>query len=226
MQNSIFERFDARSAATRLRLVLLSPFLVILLGQLAARTLGPALGVWNWLPLTSGYWVVLALLIAWGGGWEAIIRWLKPSRRNWFWPLLAMGIAVIPTLPMQFPDTWRLLSQTRIWLPTLIFVILNPCTEEGYWRGLLLDALANRNKWLAVLFSSVLFTINHMWISVTTIGARNPMASIFQFLFALVMSMTYLKTRSLRWPLIAHFLANLFTPTVAVFLNLYIPSRP
>jgi membrane protease YdiL (CAAX protease family) len=65
-----------------------------------------------------------------------------------------------------------------------------------------------------------------MWISVTAIGARNPMASVFQFVFAVVMSITYLKTQSLRWPLVAHFLANLLTPTVAVFLNLYIPAAP
>jgi hypothetical protein len=164
------------------------------------------------------------LLIAWGGDREAIRKWLQPPRRNWFWPLLAICIAVVPTLPMQFPDTWRLLLQTKIWFPTFIFVIINPLAEEGYWRGLLLDALENRNKWFAVLFSSSLFMINHMWMSVMVIGARNPMASIFQFVFGVLMSVTYLNTRSLRWPLLAHFLANLLTPTVAVFLNLYVPA--
>lgn len=214
------------SHSTHIRLILLSPFAVILLGQLAARTLGPALGIWSWVPLNAGYWAITLVLVAWGGGRVAVARWLQPSQKNWLWPLLAIFIAVVPTLPMQFPDTWRLLLQTQIWLPTLLFVAINPCAEEGYWRGLLLDAMSNRGKWQAVLYSSALFMINHMWISVMVVGARNPMASIFQFVFGVLMSVTYLKTRSLRWPLVAHFLANLLTPTVAVFLNLYVPATP
>ena len=226
MINSISTNVDAPSSPARPRFILLSPFAVILLGQLAARTLGPALGVWSWLPLTTGYWAILILLIAWGGGREAIKRWLQPTRENWLWPLLAICVAVLPTLPMQFPDTWRLFAHTKIWLPTLLFVMINPCAEEGYWRGLLLDSMANTNKWLAVIYSSILFMINHLWISVMAIGARNPIASIFQLVFGILMSITYLKTQSLRWPLVAHFLANLLTPTVAVFLNLYIPAGP
>ena len=77
-----------------------------------------------------------------------------------------------------------------------------------------------------VLYSSTLFMINHMWISIMVIGARNPVASVFQFVFGVLMSITYLKTKSLRWPLVAHFPANLLTPTVAVFLNLYISGAP
>jgi uncharacterized protein len=223
---SIHRRFSIHSKASRQSLVLLSPFVVILLGQLAVRILGPAIGVWSWVPLNIGYWTMIALLIRWGGGRQAILRWLCPSQGNWLWPLLAISIAIVPTAPMLFPDTWRLFLKVEIWLPTLFFVVINPSFEEGYWRGLLLDAVSDMNKWLVVLYSSTLFMINHMWISVMVIGARNPMASLFQFVFGVLMSITYLKTRSLRWPLVSHFLANLFTPTVAVFLNLYIPGAP
>lgn len=226
MINSMFSRFVDSSSSKRQLLILLSPVAVILFGQLAARILGPIIGLWSWVPLNLGYWSILIVLIAWGGGREMVVKWLKSSRGNWFWPLLAICIAVLPTLPMQFPDTWRLLLQVKIWLPTLFFVLINPCAEEGYWRGLLLDNTTIKTKWLAVIYSSTLFMINHMWISVMAIGARNPMASVFQFVFAVVMSITYLKTQSLRWPLVAHFLANLLTPTVAVFLNLYIPATP
>ena len=226
MINSTVSGFVDSSSSKRQLLILLSPVAVILFGQLAARTLGPIIGLWSWVPLNLGYWSILIVLIAWGGGREIVIKWLKSSRGNWFWPLLAICIAVLPTLPMQFPDTWRLLLQVKIWLPTLFFVLINPCAEEGYWRGLLLDNTIIKTRWFAVIYSSTLFMINHMWISVTAIGARNPMASVFQFVFAVVMSITYLKTQSLRWPLVAHFLANLLTPTVAVFLNLYIPAAP
>lgn len=224
MIKSIRNIFSIYFHPARQGLVLLSPFLVIFFGQLAARTVGPTIGVWSWIPLNIGYWTTVALLIAWGGGRQAILRWLHPSQGNWLWPSLAITIAVVPTMPMLFPDTWRLFLQAEICLPTLLFVAINPIAEEGYWRGLLLDAAGDKNKWLGVLYSSTLFMINHLWISVMVIGARNPMASLFQFVFGIVMSITYLKTRSLRWPLVAHFLANLLTPTVAVFLNLYIPG--
>ena len=207
-------------------LILLSPIAVILLGQLAARTLAPVIGIWSWVPLNIGYWSVIVLLVAWGGGRAAFIRWFQPSRGSWYWPLLAISIAVIPTLPMLFPDAWRLFLQVKIWLPTIFFVLINPFAEEMYWRGLLLDNTEIKTRWLAVIYSSALFLINHMWMTIMVVGARNPMASVFQFVFAVLMSITYLKTGSLRWPLAAHFLTNLLTPTVAVFLNLYIPAAP
>ena len=226
MIDSTHRRFSIHSNYTRQSLILLSPIMVILLGQLAARTLGPAIGIWSWIPLNLGYWMAIILLITWGGGRQAVLKWLRASEGQWLWTVLAIVIAVVPTVPMLFPDTWRLFLRLQVFLPTVLFVIINPCAEEGYWRGLLLDAVEDKNKWLGVLYSSTLFMINHLWISVMVIGARSPMASIFQFVFGVLMSITYIKTQSLRWPLVAHFLANLLTPTVAVFLNLYVPGTP
>jgi membrane protease YdiL (CAAX protease family) len=226
MINSKFSHFVDPPNSRHQLFILLSPTAVVLLGQLAARILGPRIGIWSWVPLILGYWSIVILLIVWGGGPDAFTRWFRPSRGSLYWPLLAISIAVVPTLPMLFPDTWRLFLQVNIWLPTLIFVIINLFAEEGYWRGLLLDNTVIKSKWLAVIYSSTLFMINHMWMSIMVIGARHPMASVYQFVFAMIMSITYLKTQSLRWPLAAHFLANLLTPTVAVFLNLYIPATP
>lgn len=226
MLNPLLSRFIDSSNSKRQLIVLLSPIAVILLGQLAARTLGPVIGIWSWVPLILGYWSMIILLIVWGGERDAIVRWLRPPRGGLHWTLLAIGIAVVPTLPMLFSDTWRLFTQVEIWLPTLFFVLINPLAEEGYWRGLLLDNALIKPKWLAVIYSSALFTINHMWMSITVILARNPMGSVFQFIFAVVVSMTYIKTQSLRWPVAAHFLANLLSPTVAIFLNLYVPAAP
>jgi membrane protease YdiL (CAAX protease family) len=108
----------------------------------------------------------------------------------------------------------------------IFFVLINPCLEEGCWRGLLLDAASGWTKWLAILYSSVLFMLNHLWMAVLVTGARNPAASAYQFMFGVLMSLVYLKTQRLRWPVAAHFLVNLLTPTVAVFLNLYVPGAP
>ncbi|MGE5251711.1 MAG: lysostaphin resistance A-like protein [Bacteroidota bacterium] len=211
------------SRAGRRKMALLSPIVVTLLGQVASRILGPSIGVWSWVPLVIGYWAVCGLLIVWGGGREQISRWLGPSQGGLFWRLLAIVLSILPSLTLLVPEGWRFFSQVEVWLPTILFVALNPWIEELYWRGLMLDSAGSKTRWLAILYSSTLFMINHMWIGVIAIGARNPMASVFQFAYGVLMSVTYLETHSLRWPIAAHFLTNLLTPTVAVFLNVYVP---
>jgi membrane protease YdiL (CAAX protease family) len=56
------------------------------------------------------------------------------------------------------------------------------------------------------------------------IGAQNPVACLFQLAFGLLMCLAYFPTQSLRWPIAAHFLVNPLTPTVAIFLSLYVPG--
>ena len=223
----IFDRtasHDARAATARNRLILLSPIVVVLVGQIAARTVGSSMGIWSWLPLTAGYWTSLFVLVMWLGGRASIATWLRPSHGSWLWPALALVAGILPPLPMLFPDTWRLFLKPEVWIPTLLFVAVNPWAEELYWRGLLLNTSTVGRKWPVVLYSSVLFMVNHLWIAVMAVGARNPAASVFQLVFGLLMCTIYLRTQSLRWPIAAHFLVNLLTPTVAVFLNLYVPG--
>lgn len=212
--------------ARRRRLVLLSPVLLALAMHLAARVVGPWLGEWSWLPLTVGYWTAAGLLIAWGGGREAVRRWLQPARGSWIWLILPLLLAVGASVPMLGP-AFRFYPEPRVWILTVFFVMINPGAEEGYWRGLLLDAARGSGwkVWAAVIYSSLFFTINHAWMAVMTVGARNPVASAFQFVFGALCAIVYLKTRSLRWPLLAHFIVNLLTPTVAVLFNLYIPGQ-
>lgn len=214
----------ARADVMRRRLILASPIVIILLGQIAARTVWPSMGIWGWLPVTIGYWIVLFVLVIWLGGQQAVAAWLGPSKSKWYWSILALAIGILPPLPMLLPDAWQLFLKPGVWLPTLLFVAVNPWAEELYWRGLLLSTSTRGRKWPVVLYSSVLFMVNHLWISAVAIGARTPAASAFQLVFGLLMCMIYLRTGSLRWPLVAHFLVNLLTPTVAVFLNLYVPG--
>jgi hypothetical protein len=127
---------------TRLRrkIILLSPFAIIALGHLTARLAGIALGVWAWIPLTLVLWSAFASLIAWGGGRDAIGRWLRRPHGAWGWSALAMVVGLLP-LPI-FLLNYQLLTPAWIWLPWLVFASINPWLEEGYWRGLLLDATA------------------------------------------------------------------------------------
>jgi membrane protease YdiL (CAAX protease family) len=222
------EEVSARKVALptkrALTIVMVYPLAVVGMGQLAARLIGPRVGDWSYIPLNIGYWATVIALVLLFGGKKAINSWLSPAQGKWWWLLLALSVSTLPALPMLI-DGWHFLLLPQIWIPTIFFVLLNPLAEEFYWRGLLIDTgrAAGWKGWMIVLYSSLIFTLNHMWIGVNAEGARNPMASIFQFVFGGVMSLVYLKTGSLRWPLIGHFLINLLTPTVAVFLNLYVP---
>ena len=127
---------------------------------------------------------------------------------------------MLPALLVRFRPTgpWRFGALGAF------YAVAHSAAEELYWRGLLLSASTGGRHWPVVLYSSLLFMVNHLWISVVAIGARNPAASAFQLVFGLLMCLIFLRTRSLRWPIAAHILVNLLTPTIAVFLNLYIPG--
>lgn len=204
------------------RLVLLSPIAVIAAGQVVARLVHARLGPWGWAPAVGGYWIVLGILIMRAGGRHAVARWAGPSRGSALWPVLAVVCGVGPTLPM-LPASWHLLLQMRVWAPTILFACINPLVEEGYWRGLLMDAAANWPPLVAIAYTSVLFTLNHLWFAHLIVAARNPVVPAFQFVLSVVVALVYVRTHSLRWPVAAHFLANLLSPTVAMMLNLYVP---
>jgi len=210
------------NAQFRQRLILLSPLGIIALGHLTARLAGIALGVWAWIPLVVVLWITWALLIAWGGGKKAIGLWLRRPQGAWGWPILAVAVGLIP-LPI-FLWNWQLLSPVWVWLPWLAFALINPWLEEGYWRGLLLDAAAKWPGWLSILYTSVVFAISHplMW-GVHSIANRTLEVFISTFIMGLAWGIIYRKTRSLRWAIFSHFLVDVFNLSVAVFLNLFIP---
>ncbi len=204
------------------RLILLSPLAVISVGHLIARLTGSVLGVWAWIPLALGTWGMFAFLIAWGGGREAVRRWLRPPQGAWGWSVLAVMIGLIP-LPLLLWN-WKLFDSVWLVLAWIIFALINAPLEEGYWRGLLLDKTTGWPGWLGVLYSSFFFAINHplAW-GVHSIANREPATAISTFIMGLVWAIVYRKTGSLRWAIIAHILVDLFNLSILVFLNVYVP---
>lgn len=207
------------------RWLLLSPFAVIAVGQLAARTIGPPAGRWAWAYLFTGYWISLAGLILWGGGRKAISRWLQPSQGGPLWPIIAMAFSFGTTLWMVIPN-WRLLLQPELGLSSIVFVLVNPCLEEGYWRGLIMDLATRWPNRLAILYSGSLSAINHLFVIVVVAAARNPAVWTYQLILGLLMGIVYTKTKSLRWPIASHAVVNLLSLTVAMFFNIYVPGPP
>ena len=213
-------RQDSR---VRRYLICSSPLAVIAAGHLTARLAEPVLGVWAWLPTVLVFWSTLALLIAWGGGGAAIGAWLRRPQGNWRWPALALTTALIP-LPILLSN-WQVLGSVWVWLPWLAFACINPWFEEGYWRGLLLDASREWPGWLCVPYSSLVFALSHPLIwGVNSIANRHPAVLVSTFVMGLVWAMVYRRTRSLRWAILSHGIVDLLNLAIPVFMNLYTPE--
>ncbi len=223
---------DARknpAVSARQWITLLSPLAVIGICQAAARWLTPVFGDQTIYPWLLIYWVVTGAWITWGAGWTGIQRWGGRPLGSWLWSALAVIFLPI-TLPIFF-DGWRMISAEGMWLPWLLFAPINSLFEEGYWRGLLLDAARPQQGrafpgWAAVLYSSLFFSLNHASLGGFVKAYASPMAMVTPILAGLIYGLVYWKTHSLRWAFASHTLVNWFGLGILVLLNIYIPPMP
>ncbi len=120
---------------------------------------------------------------------------------------------------------WQLLSPMTVFLPWLVFALINPWLQERYWRSILLDATAHWPTWLGILYTSVIFAVSNplMW-GVQSLANRTLEVFISALVMSLVWSIVYHKTHSLHRVIFSHFLVDLFNLFVTVFLNLYFPQ--
>ena len=202
--------------------ILMSPVFVLVAGQLTIRLLAPVWGEWSWVPFSILYYLLLGILISISGGMKQVRQWLCSSQGHRAWAILACLVPALMTLPIFIPN-WRLLLLPRIGFWTLAFILINPLIEEFYWRGTLLDVTGAWPRGLSVSYAVLGFTLHHLWIGVIAAAGRHPSSLAGPMLMGFVWSVVYKATGSLRWPILGHFLANLFSLTVPVLLNLYIP---
>ena len=210
------------SSQNRQRLILLSPLVIIAVGYLIARLAGGVFGIWVWIPMTLVVWGMFGFMIVWGGGRDAIKRWLQAPQGAWGWAVLAIVVGLIPL--SVFFSGWNLFPSVWIVLAWLLFALINPLLEEGYWRGLLLDNTKYWPSWLSVLYSTFFFAINHpLTIGVYSIANRNPVTLISTIIMGLAWAVVYRKTHSLRWTIFAHVLVDLLNLSILAFLNIVVP---
>jgi membrane protease YdiL (CAAX protease family) len=202
------------------KIVLASPFLIIASNFGVAFIFGNIIGKWAFIPMILCGWILWLFFILKYGGTQSIKTWLKKPIGKIWWTFLAILIGFIP-LPLFIfhSDT---LSEWTIWLPWISLALINPWIEEFYWRGLLLDFTKNWSKWTSVLYSGSLFAINH-----TAFGINSELNSgleiiISTLVMGIVWGFVYLKTKSLRWTILAHFLVDFFGLSAPAFLDLWV----
>jgi membrane protease YdiL (CAAX protease family) len=197
---------------------------VVGLGFVLARMTAAIWGAWSWIPVIIYYWGILVALIVWGGGRESVRRWLRPSRTDrWMWAWRALSLAV-PALFLATAFLSSLASMNGWWVPVFWFGLgaINAWIEEGYWRGLLMDAASGWPGWLAGSYSAIFFGASHPLIFGFEAGnALNAIAGFLGTLIAgLIWGFVYRQTRSLRLPILGHFLQQMLAPPYNVFIQL------
>jgi len=213
-----------KQMSNRRRTVLLSPVAVLVLGNSVARISGHLWGVWSWIPVILVYWITLALIMAFAGGWSEYRRRLQPSDGAWGWRLLSFAPTAlfIPVFLLNFHS----LNQPWVISSWLAVAIIDPWLEEGYWRGLLIDSASGWPGWLIVTYTTFWFGLSHPLLLGVNVKAMSGFPGFLGTVFTgAIWSTVYFKTHSLRWPFLTHFMADLLSVSVIVFLNRAILAR-
>lgn len=197
----------------RRKLVLVSPIIIIAIARITANAGKHWLGTNAWIPTILVFWLMFGLMISWGSQRETTCRWVQPSQGYWGWALLAVLVGLIPL--GIFLLNWQLFPSVWFVLAWILFALVNPVLEEGYWRGLLLDTTSNWPGWLGVLYSSFFFAINHiLTLGVFSIANHHPATFVSTFIMGLAWSVVYRRTQSLRWVIFGHFVTDLLNLSV------------
>ena len=213
-----------RSTTTRGRsLAVLSPVLLIGICMGAQHAFGAMLGVWAWVPTMLVFWVLIAIAIKWFVGAHAIAQWLQPSQGAMLWGALGLGVGLLSL--HGFLSHWQILRDPSIFSFWLAFALINPWFEEAYWRGLMMDATESWGAVLSITYSAVWFALSHPLVWGVHSTAMRQWPVILALLFVgVIWGLVYRRTRSLRWTIAGHMLANLLGLAVPVLLNMYNPA--
>ena len=202
--------------------LLFSPLLIILVGFTTATLFSRFIQEWAWVPLALVYWTAMGVFVFIGKGDKQLKDWIRKPESSKL-TILGLILGMIP-LTVLFTNL-KLFDSFGLVVLWLSFAFVNPVFEEYYWRGLLLDtAKSVMPTWLGIAYSTILFVASHplMW-GVFSIANRSYHVFIYLSIIGIVWSLMYIRTKSLRWVILSHFIVDIGIITVLVFLNIYVP---
>ena len=209
-------------------LVLASPILVVTIGHFAARLFYNLFGDWAWLGSSLTYWGSMLLVIWFFGDRQSSRNWFAKSQGSKWWILLALAMGLI-AFPLLFFPNIRVMKSIGLVILWFLFAVINSTCEEAYWRGFLLDATSHIPRAFGVLYSTIFFTAIHPFMlgvfsNINKFDPAHPTALIpfwiILVILSLAFSLLYLKTKSLRLPILSHFLSDLGNLSIFLFMNM------
>jgi uncharacterized protein len=199
-----------------------SPLERIIICSIAAVLLYKVMGRWVFIPVFVLYWGISFLITVKFAGISGIKNWLQKPSGKMGWLILSVLVGFIP---FQIFLTNLQIITVPLMLLSMPFVLLNPFFEELYWRGFALD-FTFKSKVLSSIYSSILFIISHLFIwGVFSYGNRNYFLIGSLAIMSTVWCIVRIKTKSLWWCIISHFIVDVFNLMVFVMLNKVIPAQ-
>ena len=214
--------------STRGWIILVSPIIILILGNLAAKLFYNTLGKWAWIGYFPVYWFMLFLFMFFAGNKESQRLWFRKSQGSHWWAILAIGIGII-SFPMLLIPNIHVMHPVLLVIVWFVFALINSPLEEAFWRGFLLDDTAHLPRIYGVVYSSILFTAIHplnlgVFSKIQSFNPARPMALVpfivILLILSLVWSLLYIKTKSLRLSTISHVLTDLGNLSVFLFMNM------
>jgi membrane protease YdiL (CAAX protease family) len=209
-------------------LILVSPIIVVLIGHFAARLSLLLFDEWAWVGSSLVYWGSMALAIWLLGDRQSLARWFRMSQGSKWWLALALGTGLI-SFPLLLIPNIHVLRPTGLVLAWFLFAVINSVCEEAYWRGFLLDETSHLPRAFGVIYSTIFFTVIHplmlgVFSKIQAFDPAHPTALIPFWTILVILSLSfstlYLKTKSLRLPVLSHFLSDLGNLSIFLFMNL------
>jgi membrane protease YdiL (CAAX protease family) len=214
--------------STRGWIILVSPIIILVLGNLAAKLFYSTLDKWAWIGYFPVYWSMLFLFMFFVGNKENIRLWFSKSQGSRWWAILAIGIGII-SFPMLLIPNLHVIHSVILVIAWFSFALINSPLEEAFWRGFLLDETANLPRIYGVVYSSIFFTAIHplnlgVFSKIQSFNPARPMALVPFIVIllglSLVWSLLYIKTKSLRLSILSHVLTDLGNLSIFLFINM------
>lgn len=174
---------------SRKDIVIGSPFLIIGINFGIAFLFGGIIGKWASVPIILIEWCLFLFFIFRYTDKEIRKSWLKKAKGSFGWNILALFIGILP-LPL-FLLHYEELAIWQVSLPWILLATINPWLEEFYWRGLVMDYTKNWPNWTAVLFTSLLFALNHAVFGVNSELNSGLTVIISTFIMGIIWGLAY-----------------------------------
>ena len=200
---------------------LLSPILVLLITkiiiEICIKYFQPHL---SWIPSFIGYYFTISLILFIASKYKNIsihnifdLSFTPVPKIGW----IAAGVIFPALIPLNVFILKINAVPLEFIIYILIFSIINPIFEEGFWRGLL--SYIPHNKLFTILYSAFLFAFSHylfwhFWFKIPMVTITTVIST---FIMGIMWMWFYKKNRNIIYLIISHFFVDIFNLSVAVY---------